>query len=230
MGLLRGLGRAALYGSATCAGFAGTLKITQPAKFDAASARLTKWRADAEGLAHTLRHADPQQEAAAAAAFVSDEVQTAARWQSMLFGDMVTSSLAATQEGLAEQAAQAQALVEEQLEELIPAESLLRRVEVQVILPGGRNYSGTALKGPLTLSTECVPDGYGKMLFASGDSYAGGFRDGAMHGRGRWESATGEEYVGEFTNGEREGEGSLIDAAGRVVHQGRWSGGEFVGA
>ena len=46
----------------------------------------------------------------------------------------------------------------------------------------------------------------------------------------RTHAATGEEYVGEFTNGEREGEGSLIDAAGRVVHQGRWSGGEFVGA
>ena len=100
---------------------------------------------------------------------------------------------------------------------------------MEVLLPGGRNYTGTALKPPFwALDEEHVPDGYGKMLFSSGDTYAGGFSAGVMHGRGRWETATGEVYIGDFIDGKREGEGSLLDAAGRVVKQGHWSGGEYV--
>ena len=66
------------------------------------------------------------------------------------------------------------------------------------------------------------------MEFASGDRYKGGFRDGAMHGRGQWEGVTGEVYVGDFAHGRRHGVGSLIGANGETVKSGRWEDGQFV--
>ena len=102
---------------------------------------------------------------------------------------MVTNSLETTRERLVEQAQRAQALAAETAAELLPSDALpgQTRAEVHVLLPGGRNYCGTALKAPLSLDADCVPDGYGKMQFGSCDVYVGGFRAGLMHGRGRWE-------------------------------------------
>lgn len=228
MGLFRALSRTALYGSAAGVGFAATLRLTQPAKYDAAVSRAVNLARRAESTAHAVRNSDPQREAAEAVQQAGNEVQRAVQWQSALLSDMVARSLDVAQKYLAEQAEHVQALAVQTTNEMLPVDALPgeTRVEVHVILSGGHNYAGTALKGPLSLDKDCVPDGFGKMQYSSGEVYVGGFRAGVMHGRGRWEAATGEQYIGEFVNGKREGEGRVVDAAGRVVKQGRWVGGE----
>ena len=229
MGLFRALSRTALYGSAAGLGFAATLRLTQPAKYDTVARSTADLARRAENAVHTARNSDPQLEAAEAVRRAGDEVQKAAQWQSAVLTSMIASSLDATQKSLAEQAAHVQAVVAQTVAEVLPTDAVFSktRVEVHVLLPGGHNYAGTALKEALSMDKDCVPDGFGKMLFNSGDVYVGGFRGGLMHGRGRWEAATGEQYIGEFVNGKREGEGRLVDAAGCVVKHGRWSAGEW---
>ena len=232
MGVLLNLGRTALYGSATLAGFGATLHLTQPAKFEGWVRRGDELRANARAKALALQATDPQLEASNALSGARSHVTESVRWQTVVVADMVQAQLDDTAEQLAAQAAQAAAQASSAAEEAAEAAGLnsVSRTEVHVLLPGGNSYEGTALSKVFSLATDCVPDGYGTMQFTSGDRYTGGFRDGAMHGRGRYETATGEEYLGEFVAGAKEGKGSMTDAAGRVVKEGRWSGGEFVGA
>eukprot|EP01043_Picozoa_sp_COSAG02_P046478 COSAG02_NODE_4350_length_5463_cov_2.614840_8_plen_233_part_00 len=229
MGLFRTLSRTALYGSAAGVGFAATLRLTQPAKYDTVARSASDLAQRAESAVHTVRNSDPQREAAEAFQQAGNEVQKAVQWQSVVLSTMVTSSLDAAQKSLAKQAVHAQTIAEQTAAEVLPTDAVLgtTRVEVHALLPDGHNYAGTALKEALSLDKDCVPDGFGKMLFTSGDVYVGDFRGGLMHGRGRWEAATGEQYIGEYVNGKREGEGRLVDATGCIVKQGRWSGGEF---
>lgn len=236
MGALLNLGRLGLYGGAAACSFGLTLQLTQPAKFNGWAAHLDERRRAAQARAVALQTLSPQTEAANALSFAQSEVTGAVRWQTAVAVSMAQAQLEDTRKQIVEAAEDAAEVVAREAaaaaEQAAEATGFaaVSRAEVHVLLPGGDSYEGTALAHAFSLAKDCVPDGYGTMQFISGDRYTGGFRAGSMHGRGHYEAATGEEYVGDYVAGAREGRGSMTDAAGRVVKQGRWSGGEFVGA
>ncbi|KAM9851347.1 alsin-like [Aulostomus maculatus] len=87
--------------------------------------------------------------------------------------------------------------------------------------PDGRSYSGSFKNG--------LEDGYGECtipnkLLDTPDSYQGHWREGKIHGFGKYKCASGEVYEGCFSDGQRHGYGML--SSGRLA---RTSSSIFVG-
>ena len=227
---MAGLARAAAYGGAAAAGSMAALALYRPEKFRALGA----W--EARTVARLRRRAasfDAQAEVAGLVADTRAGATEAARWQTQAAAGMARAKLYVAADRVRAEAAAAHATALATAQEKLPAQ----RTEVQVLLPGGDSYVGTAMTPSAAVASlaalagptaSCTPDGHGTMEFASGDRYKGGFRDGAMHGRGQWEGVTGEVYVGDFAHGRRHGVGSLIGANGDTVKSGRWEDGQFV--
>jgi hypothetical protein len=57
--------------------------------------------------------------------------------------------------------------------------------------------------------------GQGKLTYANGLSYQGGFKDGQYEGKGLLIYPNGDRYEGEFHQGKRHGQGILITADGK---------------
>lgn len=78
---------------------------------------------------------------------------------------------------------------------------------------GKDHYEGDLVNG--------VREGRGKMVFASGNTYNGQWKNGMMHGLGEFVfTETGERYVGDFANGTYHGQGKLYSANGFVYDGG----------
>ena len=64
-------------------------------------------------------------------------------------------------------------------------------------------------------------EGYGVMVYASGDVYEGQWRAGRMEGEGTLDFADGNRYEGQFVAGNREGVGTFHSATGDR-YEGEW--------
>ncbi|XP_044073201.1 alsin-like isoform X3 [Siniperca chuatsi] len=89
--------------------------------------------------------------------------------------------------------------------------------------PDGRTYSGNFKNG--------LEDGYGDCIIPNKvlnkpDSYQGHWRDGKIHGFGKYKYASGEVYEGCFCDGQRHGYGMLssgkLDKTSSSVFLGQW--------
>ena len=80
-------------------------------------------------------------------------------------------------------------------------------------------YVGSWVKG--------MREGEGKLLWASGAWYQGGFRNDEMHGSGTLQKQNQDKYQGEFFAGKFHGRGYFTPAGG-VSHMGYWCMGEEV--
>ena len=70
---------------------------------------------------------------------------------------------------------------------------------------------------------------FGPFVFASGNQYAGQWKDSRRSGQGTEVFANGNKYVGEFKNDKPNGQGTLYATNGSVINQGMWTDGNFVG-
>lgn len=82
-----------------------------------------------------------------------------------------------------------------------------------ILLDDGRKYEGHFKSGR--------QDGIGEMVFPAGDTYKGGWQDGAPSGRGVLRFKEGMVYDGEFIVGRRHGQGTLTMGNG-TVYEGQW--------
>ncbi len=77
----------------------------------------------------------------------------------------------------------------------------------------------------LTAQARCVAgdcqDGIGKAKFYNGDTYAGAWADGLMHGDGVYTYKSGAEYRGSFRNGKIDGKGTVRYPDG-AYYVGQW--------
>lgn len=71
---------------------------------------------------------------------------------------------------------------------------------------------------------------FGTFVFASGNQYAGQWKDSRRSGQGTEVFANGNKYVGEFKNDKPNGQGTLYATNGSVINQGMWADGNFVGS
>ena len=62
-----------------------------------------------------------------------------------------------------------------------------------------------------------------------GDIYVGEQKDGKAHGQGTYTWADGEKYVGEWKDEKRHGQGTLTGADGKILKDGQWTNGKYVG-
>ena len=69
--------------------------------------------------------------------------------------------------------------------------------------------------------------GQGKITYANGRTYEGGFVDGFRHGQGKETYASGT-YEGGFVEGFRHGQGKETFTDGRSAQVGTWENGEFL--
>jgi hypothetical protein len=90
----------------------------------------------------------------------------------------------------------------------------------RVVYPNGDVYEGEMLDG--MRHDEC-----GKLTYASGAVYTGGFVKDKKHGRGHSVNADGSEYEGEYTNNEANGMGTF--RADGESYTGQWVGNEQCG-
>ncbi|XP_074515820.1 alsin-like isoform X1 [Sebastes fasciatus] len=87
--------------------------------------------------------------------------------------------------------------------------------------PDGRTYSGNFKNGQEDGYGECIiPD----KVLNKANSYQGGWRDGKIHGFGKYKYASGEVYEGCFCDGQRHGYGMM--STGRLAKK---SSGVFIG-
>jgi len=94
--------------------------------------------------------------------------------------------------------------------------------------------------------------GQGAMTYANGDKYTGQFKDNKIHGKGTYTWADGEEYTGQWEYGNRHGDGTntwadgrkyvgqwkddkkhgygtMYDWSGKIIEQGNYQNGVYVG-
>ena len=69
--------------------------------------------------------------------------------------------------------------------------------------------------------------GTGRLTFAGGGYYNGGFHKDVFRGNGLLKFADGESYKGEFLNGKFHGQGVYKYADGSIKHEGQWVEGNF---
>lgn len=86
--------------------------------------------------------------------------------------------------------------------------------------PDGK-YQGTWVKG--------VPTREGVRSYRNGDRYVGDYKGERRNGQGTLTWANGSRYIGSFLNDQPHGAGKWYDKDGGV-RQGRWSGGQYLGA
>lgn len=71
--------------------------------------------------------------------------------------------------------------------------------------------------------------GRGTMVYPDGQRYMGEFVDDRRHGAGVYTSPNGSTWTGEFRNDKPNGHGVLADKNGKVLKEGAWIDGVFVG-
>lgn len=96
-----------------------------------------------------------------------------------------------------------------------------RQVKGAITRPDGNRYEGDL--------DRLTPHGQGTTTWKSGDSYSGDYVRGSMTGKGTWRFFNGYYYQGDFERGQFHGSGALYTADGRILQQGNWSNGKFVG-
>jgi len=72
------------------------------------------------------------------------------------------------------------------------------------------------------------PDGLGVLIWASGDRFAGPWREGARSGPGVVSFADGRRFEGGFAGDKRNGPGVMWSAEGRVLSAGIWKDGALM--
>ena len=87
-------------------------------------------------------------------------------------------------------------------------------------IPEGATYEGDLVNG--------VPEGSGKMTYASGAVYEGEWKNGKREGQGNYVDANGNVTEAEWKNGLPEGQGKATYADGRV-YEGEWKAGKHEG-
>ncbi len=81
-------------------------------------------------------------------------------------------------------------------------------------LQDGSYYTGQ-------LNQQNILEGFGTVVYPSGEKYEGYFKDGCRNGKGRQIWVDGSWYNGEYFNGEREGFGTYHWANGEI-YEGNW--------
>ena len=106
----------------------------------------------------------------------------------------------------------------------------LARVESLVLGRGRGVFAGTVTGVSLSLGGKAtLPHGRGRLRWANGDEYFGGFIRGVMFGRGAFRYGfDGSIFIGHWVNGLRHGEGIFIDGETGGVFRGIWADGQPV--
>ncbi len=85
----------------------------------------------------------------------------------------------------------------------------------------GNKYSGDWLDGKI--------HGKGTLTWANGNKYEGEWANNTMHGKGTFTLFNGTKYIGDFVYGKMHGNGIMYDKNGKILQQGRFENGRFVG-
>jgi hypothetical protein len=91
----------------------------------------------------------------------------------------------------------------------------------------GTNINGVTWEYFGQLNAQKARDGYGKCSWSDGTTYAGEWKDGAMHGNGVLHFCTGDFYVGSLQKNASHGIGVLLQTNG-TVSSGIWKDGKFI--
>ncbi|MBP7377201.1 MAG: hypothetical protein KA956_12065 [Pyrinomonadaceae bacterium] len=97
----------------------------------------------------------------------------------------------------------------------------------QMTFEGGAKYDDAVptAKPIASTTTKCLSgnclNGFGKYLFANGNTYEGYFVNGRGSGKGKVINTDGSSYVGDFVNGKMEGRGIFLSANGNT-YDGMW--------
>lgn len=70
--------------------------------------------------------------------------------------------------------------------------------------------------------------GYGKFIWKSGSKYKGGWVQNMREGEGEEILTNGNRYVGQWQSDKKHGTGIVYDASNNVIQQGTWSSGMFI--
>ncbi len=92
---------------------------------------------------------------------------------------------------------------------------------VRFIRPGIGSSNAQTPSTSKCLSGNCL-NGFGKYLFANGNTYEGNFVNGRGNGKGKVVNTDGSSYVGDFVNGKMEGRGIFLSANGNT-YNGMWA-------
>jgi hypothetical protein len=71
--------------------------------------------------------------------------------------------------------------------------------------------------------------GQGTMVYQDGQQYSGGFVNDRREGAGVYTSPNGNKWTGPFKNDKQNGRGVLTDKSGKVLKEGLWVDGVFLG-
>eukprot|EP01084_Bolivina_argentea_P274756 468392_1 len=71
------------------------------------------------------------------------------------------------------------------------------------------------------VSTDGQPEGYGKTVYHTGNTYEGGMKNSLKHGHAKYVWASGSVYEGEYKYDKRHGHGKYVKANGEV-YEGEW--------
>ena len=88
-------------------------------------------------------------------------------------------------------------------------------------------FSSLLLKNAQCIKGDCL-NNFGKIVFDSGESYEGDFRDGQMHGDGTFLFKDGSKYIGDFSHSSRGGKGTYYMKNGDI-YIGEWKNNIFHG-
>ncbi len=94
--------------------------------------------------------------------------------------------------------------------------------DMHVTYPDGSKYEGS-------LSDELLKDGYGTMVYETGEIYCGQWFNDLQDGDGELTDVNSDVFAGSFVNGMREGFGRVMYANGDIF-EGIWRGGKKHGA
>ncbi|MBP7473676.1 MAG: hypothetical protein KBF83_07720 [Pyrinomonadaceae bacterium] len=92
---------------------------------------------------------------------------------------------------------------------------------VRYLRPGIASSNAQTPSTSKCLSGNCL-NGFGKYLFANGNTYEGNFVNGRGNGKGKVVNTDGSSYVGDFVNGKMEGRGIFLSANGNT-YNGLWA-------
>ncbi|MEM7368540.1 MAG: protein kinase [Bacteroidota bacterium] len=116
--------------------------------------------------------------------------------------------------------------------------------EGSVTYENGDHYEGSWLnglkhgKGKMTYANGDVfegeyqkgfKQGQGTFTYANKDRYEGEFKKGKKDGQGVYIYGDGQRFIGTFQNDVIEGPGRYLDAEGKIIAEGRWEKGEYIG-
>lgn len=93
---------------------------------------------------------------------------------------------------------------------------------VRYLRPGIASSNAQTPSTSNCLSGNCL-NGFGKYLFANGNTFEGNFVNGRSNGKGKVVNTDGSSYVGDFVNGKMEGIGIYVYANGNT-YRGGWLG------